>query len=121
MSKNGKPKVQVAKILAGLRFSAPDDADGKKAFPNVFELLAPLWADGKLVRQAGRMSLKPDGGSWRVSIECPTECVQTTVIVKSLKTALEEAEGAIASGKAHFGPTWQSQKKNLPVVDDLVK
>lgn len=121
MESNGKPKPERAKCLERVTFTLPDDEGGKALFPLLFDLLTPRWKEGVVTRQPGRLSLKPDGSSWRISIECPTEGLQTSFIVNSLESAFMEAECLIESGKAHWGLTWQKQKKNLPVVDEVIK
>lgn len=120
MEANGKPKAEKAKVLERVTFCLPDDESGLALFPNVYDLLTPRWKDGVITRQPGRLTLKPDGSSWRVSIECPTEGLQTTVVVKSLESALSEVEDLVTSNKAHWGLTWALQKKNLPTIDKPV-
>jgi hypothetical protein len=121
MEPKKKPKVQTAKILRDLKFANPADEEAKKAYPNLYEILCPVWREGAMVRQAGRMTLKPDGSAWRVSFECPTEGLQTSMVVEHLGTLWADVEKLLASGKCHWGLTWAKQKKNLPVVDDLIE
>ena len=121
MNENGKPKPESASCLQGVTFALPDDEAGQVLFPTLWDLLTPRWKDGKLTRQAGRLSLKPDGSSWRMSIECPTEGLQTSLLIKSLESALAEADAHCASGKAHWGLTWALQRKNLPTIDKAIE
>jgi hypothetical protein len=121
MSENGKPKPERARVLEHVTFALPDDETGKTLFPNLFDLLTPRWKDGAVTRQEGRLSLKPDGSSWRVSIECPTEGLQTSFVVHSLETLLCEAENHVSGKSCHWGLTWNLKKKNLPVLDSSIK
>lgn len=120
MNNNGKQKPQKAKVLEAITFVNVDDDGGRHLYPNIFDLLTPRWVDGQVVRQAGRLTLKPDGSSWRVSIECPTEGLQTTLVVRSLETMMPEVEDHVTSGKAHWGLTWALQRKNLPTIEKRV-
>lgn len=121
MDKKQKPKVRVAKILSNIRYLLPDDEAGKKALPNLMDCLCPQWQDGHLVKQPGRLTIRVDGPSFLVNLECPTEGVQTTVEVSSLATALQEFEKAISSNQATWKPTWKVLKKYSPTVADPIE
>lgn len=120
MDKNGKPKVEAAKLLAGVTFSTPADKEARKLVPNLFDLLCPRYRDGICTRQPGRLSIKVDGGCYRVVIECPTEGVQTALAVESIVGLAELVEALLLNGKPHWGMTWQKAKRNLPTIDDAV-
>jgi hypothetical protein len=121
LDKPKKPKVESATLLAKVKFLNPADPEDKKALPNVADLLCPRWKDGTLVRQAGRLTIKPDGAAWRVSIECPTEGLQTSFLVDSLHNLFSDAEKFLSQGKAHWALTWTRQKKNVPTIEDLIE
>ena len=115
-----KPVPQRAKLLAKLTQDQIKDEAAKKAMPNLLDVLLPIWKDGTMVRQPGRMSIVPDGGFWRVTIEAPTEGLQTTLNCDSLASILGEVEKLLADGTARWGLSWSRRKKNLPVIDDLI-
>jgi len=117
---NKKPKIETAKVLAGVTFSTPADKEARKAFPNLFDLLCPRYRDGVCTRQAGRLTVRVDGGAYRVQIECPTEQVQTIFMVESLFTLMSDTEALLLTGKLHWGMTWAKARKNLPTLDDSV-
>jgi hypothetical protein len=121
MSDKPKPKKVVPRILQNVKFSPPADQPGLKAFPTLYELLSPSWIDGKLVREGGRLSIKSDGPSFRVSIECPSEGVQTSFIVESLDKIMENSEKILSQGQMHWGLTWSRQKKNLQALDNAIE
>jgi hypothetical protein len=121
MSEKKPVKPVAAKVLESVTFQLPDDAGGQVMYPNLFDLLTPRWEGSVMTRQAGRMSIKPDGSMWRVSIECPTEGLQTSFCVRMLDTLFAEAEKHVSSGTAHWGLTWAKQKKHLPVIDSPIQ
>lgn len=121
MADKPKPKKVVPKILQNVKFSPPADPVGLEAYPTLYELLSPSWIDGKLVREGGRMTVKSDGPAFRVSIECPSEGVQTSFIVESLDKLMENAEKILSQGHMHWGLTWSRQKKNLQAIDNAIE
>lgn len=121
MEVNGKTKAERAKVLETVTFTLPDDDKAKEEYPNLYDLLVPRWKDGAVTREEGRMSIKPDGSGWRVSIECPTEGLAASFIVKSLITAFEEAEAHVSGSHCHWGLTWAVKKKNLQKLDRAVQ
>ena len=121
MEAKKKPKVESANILAAVKFTNPVDKDGRKAFPTVYDLLCPRWKEGVLVRQPGRLTIKADGAAYRVSIECPTEGLQTSVVVDNLPNLLADVEKIVSQGQCHWALTWSRQKKNQPTIEDLIE
>jgi len=116
-----KPKVEVARCLTNIKFSNPVDEAAKKEYPNLYDLLCPRWKDGALVRQPGRLTLRVEGGSYVVSIECPTEGVQTSILAHSLASVLSDLESSIKANLCNWVPTWARRKKFSPSVDDLIE
>jgi len=115
-----KPKARVAKSLQGVIVKLLKDDAAKKATPTLLDLLLPMYEGNSCVRQPGRLSIVAEGGAWRVSIECPTEGVQTSIMVNSLDSIQEELEAVLRDHKAHWGPSWKVRKKNLPTIDGSV-
>ncbi len=116
-----KPKVVSAKLLTSVKFAVPADKDGIKAYPNLYDLLVPKWDGSVCTRQAGRLSVKPDGGAWRVSIECPTEGLQTSFVVDNLTNLLADAEKIVTQSQCHWALTWSRRKKNMPTIESLIE
>ena len=121
MDPKKKPKVQAAKVLEAIKFSNPIDKDGRKLYPTLYDLLCPRWVDGILVRQPGRMTIKADGAAYRVSFDCPTEGLQTSIIVDNLPNLFADAEKIVSQGQCHWALTWSRQKKNQPTIEDLIE
>lgn len=119
---NGKkPKAMKAKLFDKVKPDKMKDDAAKKEMPNLLDVLLPIWEGSTMLRQPGRLSISPDGGSWRVTVECPTEGLQTVLMTDSLPTLLIDVEKLLASGSARWGMSWQRRKKNLPTIDDLIQ
>ena len=121
MSENKKPQVEAAKLLKNIKMISPADKEDLKATPGLHELLVPIWRANVLVRQPGRMTIKPDGSAWRVSIECPTEMLQTSFVVDSLRNLMQDVEKIVTQSLCHWGPTWERQKKYKPSLESLIE
>lgn len=116
-----KPTVEFADILKGKEVSNVQDDAGKALYPVLVDLLTPRFKDGKMTRQGGRLSLKADSGVWRMSLECPTEGLQTTCIISTLETALAEMEDHVIDGASNWEMTWARRKKQLTPLDGSVQ
>jgi len=116
-----KAQPRAAKLLSKFRPDCPKDDTAKKACPNLLDVLLPIYEDGVMVRQPGRLSVSADGGSWRVSIEAPTEQLQTVLMIDSLATLQEEVERLLASGTVKWGMSWKKRKNSLPTIDAPVQ
>ena len=121
MATNGKPKPESADLLANVVFSNPADEQGRVLYPTLFDLLAPRWKDGHQTRQPGRLSIRIDGGAYRVSIECPTEGLQTSMIVASLENLAEAVEIILMQADSHWALTYARAIKNRAVIDDAIQ
>jgi hypothetical protein len=121
MEKPKKVKAETADVLRNVKFDRPADETGTALYPILFDLLCPRWRDGVQTRKAGRLSVRCDGGAYRVSIECPTEGVQTTVLLTCLDTLVADIEAFLGSGKTHWSLTWAQQKKAGQGVDDAIQ
>jgi hypothetical protein len=89
----------------------PCDAQAEEKWPNVVACLVPQWREGKCHRQAGRLTIKPLGCVWEVTLSCPAEGVDTSVRVASLIDGLDALESLLRSGEAIWQPDWATQKK----------
>jgi len=121
MATEKKPVVEAAKILAKRAQAVLDDAEGKKAFPNVLDLLAERWQAGKMTRQPGRLSVRLEGSAIIVVIECPTEGLQTSFAVNSITTLFAEAEKILTQGLCQWQLTWDRKKNNKPVIETAIQ
>jgi len=116
-----RPGPETAKLLANVKMIVPKDDASKKAIPGLLDVMLPIWKDSIMTRQPAKMMISADGGSWRCTIECPTEGLQATFMLDSLATLLVEVDAILQSGKTSWGMSWQRRKKHLPTIDDLIQ
>jgi hypothetical protein len=121
MDDKKKPRVDVAPILKDLKLSNPDDKEDLKQLKTLVSLLLPKYHEGKMTRQPGRISIVPDGGHYRVTIEAPTEGLQTVFYVDNLHNLVADAENLVSQGKAQWGLTWARRKKNMPTIESAIE
>lgn len=121
MSEQKKPKVEAAKILSKRVQAVLSDVEGKKAYPNILDLLAERWDAGKMTRQPGRLSVRIEGAAIIVQIECPTEGLQTSFQVGSFSSLFEEAEKILTEGKCQWALTWDRKKNNRPTIETAIQ
>lgn len=89
-----------------------NDPDGKDLYPNLYACLAPVFKDDKCVRESGSIRLVIAGGWYRVTVQAPSEGVQTTITVTSLVDLLEAVESALRGGETPWVPDYNSVKKH---------
>jgi hypothetical protein len=71
----------------------------------------PQWADDKLRRSGGTLTIKPLGSYWVLTLRCPAEGVETSVPLPTLIGALDSLEASLANGDAIWKPTYEALKK----------
>lgn len=117
MKTENKVAVERAALLETLCVICPDDPTALANMPTLLDLLMPRWRDGHQTRQAGKLTIRADAAAWRIGLECPTEGVQTFMVVESLVGLLEQFELHLATGKARWQMTYAAQKKaGRPIV-----
>jgi len=120
VAKSKKPasKVTTASFLKDAVLARLDDPEGKEAYPLLFEALAPVFDGQVLTRQPGKMTIRVEGASWQVTLDFPTEVLQTRLYAPSLHDLLAKVEEFLRSGTLVFTPGWKKSKKPLPTIDD---
>jgi hypothetical protein len=98
--------------LVGVSTQCPTDAEAMKAWPNLVACLYPLWKEGKCIRQAGSMRFRLVGCYYLVTLSCPTEGVETDMVMETLVGAFDALEALLASHKAVWRPDYLAQKKS---------
>lgn len=115
---NGVPVVPIPDALKGVISRRLDDPAAKESFPGLLDLMLPKYADGKQVTQEGRITIAIRGSHWEVRLDLPTYVLQCVVIPRSLQTALEDLERAIASEAVVWSPGYSRTKKKIPTLDE---
>jgi|SRR5215475_1654223 len=98
--------------LVGVSTQCPTDSEALKAWPNVVACLYPLWREGKCIRQAGALRVRLVGCYYCVTLSCPTEGVETDLVVETLVGLFDALEGLLSSGKAVWRPDFYHTKKS---------
>jgi len=119
--KKDAPKVQVASFLKDAVTARLDDPEGLASFPTLMEALLPVYDGSTLIRQGGRLTIKPEGAHWLLTLDMPTEVLSARFCTDSLVRGLEAVEEALRSGKVVFSPGYQKNKKKLPTIDELIQ
>lgn len=116
-----KPGPEASKLLKNVAFATLKDDKGKKELPALLDILLPIWREGVMTRQPARLTIQPDGGHWRATIDCPTEGVMATFLLDNLPDLLKAVDDLLASGKAQWAMSWIKRKKHLPTIDDIIQ
>jgi len=119
-----KTKKKIATVSSFLRDAANarlDDSAALMKYPTLMECLLPVYDGSTLVRQAGKLSISPEGAHWRIKLDCPTEILSLTLAVESLVECLEALETHLNSGRAIWSPGWKKNKGKLPTIDDVIQ
>jgi hypothetical protein len=90
---------------------APQDEQGLRALPHLCNLLWPRWRNGKCTRVPGRLTIKCIGGYYVVSVNCPTEAVQSTHLFETLEGLLAALELRVQESSCIWLPDYESQKR----------
>ena len=112
--------VERAAIFNGHNPLTLKDPDAAAQYPNVCDVLFPRWKDGKQTRQRGKVTIAPLGAAYRVTVDCPTEVLETSVMLPTLCDLFGQLEAFLASGKAIWVPGYQKNRKALPTVDAVI-
>jgi hypothetical protein len=112
--------VERAAIFNGHNPLTLEDPEALALYPNVCDVLLPKWKAGAQTRQRGKVTIVPLGAAYRVTVDCPTEVLETSVMLATLIDVLGQLEAFLASGKAVWTPGYQKHRKALPTVDAVV-
>lgn len=116
-----KYKAERAACLATISAPIPSDADFAERCPTLFDLLCPRWRDNKQTRQPSRIGVKAEGSVWRVTIDCPTEGLATTILVPYLFELWPYVEAKITNREVVWIPNYDAQKRARQGVEDLLE
>ena len=99
-------------ILIGKVGLSPHDSQGHHDYPTLMQLLQPRYDDERqLTREPGSIRVSIDGSLYRISLECPTEGVQTMFATDTISEMLLQLEEHCNSSKSVWTPTWNAKKR----------
>jgi hypothetical protein len=108
--KNGRSKVEAGPVIPGIN-RVLDDAEAQETLPTLFSLLNPAFKDDKCVRLGGTLRLRVIGGYYVVTVSCPTEEKQATVVVTSLVPLVTALETALRDPMCVWLDDFEKQKR----------
>lgn len=97
-----------------------DDAAGDR-WPNLLSVMYPQTMDGKPVRLPGSLSVAVNGGYYIVTVRCPSEGLDTRLVVETLVDLLDQVERHVSSPVCVWLPDWNSTKKIRRSLDKPVQ
>lgn len=80
-------------------------------WPTLCDVMFPRHKDDAITWQAGSLSIRIEGGYYAVTLVCPSEGKQVSIVVASLTTALDDLEAILRSGQAHWRLTYSAKKE----------
>jgi hypothetical protein len=88
-----------------------DDDAGEKAHPNLYSLLAPTFTDGECKRLGATLRIKVVGAHYVVTVQCPSEELQCTLLIPTLEELLTKVDQMVQSSETKWVPDYESQKR----------
>lgn len=120
MAKAKKEQITGLPSLIAATKHAPTDHALSERCPTLHSLLQPVWKDGKCKRQSGSLRIRLIGGYYAVTLSCPTEGVETQIVLESLVDWLDAAEARLRDPGCIWTPDWESTKKTRQVrIEDV--
>jgi hypothetical protein len=98
--------------LIGKMTAALHDDTFAKDYPVLFDVLKPEYNERKrLVREAGSFRVSIDGSVYRITIECPTEGIQTVLYTSTLVDLLEQMEMHLGQPSILWTETFNAKRR----------
>jgi len=116
-----KVKAEPSEFLRDAMLRRLDDEQTATLYPTIYDLMTPRYEGQKITRLPASMSVRIDSANILVTISCPTEGLQTTIVVNSIANFLEETEKILTQGKCHWGLTWDRKKKQGQNVESAIE
>lgn len=112
MAKKKDDKPEIVALVKAAQNLSPTDETSKDTWPTLYELLRPIWKDGKCLRQAATIKLRLAGPYYLVTLSCPTEGLEATLTTDTLVCLFDQMEEFLASAACPWMPDWQQAKKS---------
>lgn len=111
MAKRKEVKPERARVLKDLQVLVPQDDEAASQYPLLIDLLLPRYEGEQCTRQGATVRIKANGTCWMVSIECPSEGMQTALGLSTLHDFCAQVERQLGGSQLNWAETWQVQKK----------
>jgi len=120
-SEEKKLELRLNPILLGKRGLSPHDDAAAQRWPSLYQLLMPVYdAQKRLCREAGAISLRIEGTTFRITLVCPSEGVSTSVLVHDLSDPLGALEGHVGRPDCPWLEVWETTKKAKQRIKDVL-
>lgn len=106
--------------LLAMRKQSPDDAELEKQAPTLYSCLQPLWKEGKCKRASGSIRVRLVGGYYQITLSCPTEGLETSMVTDTLVDVIGQLEKRLNDPACIWTPDFSEQKKSRQVKIDPV-
>lgn len=123
MAKHKEPKpLTLRERLAEIRRqqrgpSKPDDDEGQKAFPLLWEYLTTHYKDGEKDLDMPRLSVQMGDGEFLVSLGDAALAMGLSATSQTLQGAFQALETALAGGEAAWS-SWRGRRPQLKLGKD---
>lgn len=114
-----KDDVPVSVIAASKR--APDDPGLAERCPTLYRCLISIWEGGKCKRQSATLGVRQIGGYYQITLRCPTEGVETSMVTDTLIDLVDQLEARLRDPACVWTPDFASQKKARQVRIESVE
>lgn len=111
MSKKKEVKVERADVLKHVVTLVPDDSECRARYPLFTDLMLPRYVQDECTRQGATLRVKAHGTCWMLTIECPSEGIQTAMGLLTLNDLVGQVEVALAQAELNWSETWEVQKR----------
>jgi hypothetical protein len=105
------PQVDKPKIFAQKSLISPSDDPGVEKYPVLCDVLFPRQKDDIVTWKGGRLSITVEAGYYAVTLTCPSEGKQCSVMSESLTTLFADLEAVLANGQAVWRLTFDAKKE----------
>lgn len=109
--RNDRLQDLINRRLASGNGQVPNDDEGKKLFPILWQFFTRTDVNGELSKDPAAVTIRPGLGCWLVELTDPTLEVGLTAVSESLTDCLPALERALAHPQAAFRPWRGSQGK----------
>lgn len=112
MKKANKAAAETAKALEGVKQVSPSDLGSETRWPFLIDVLMPRYSEGILTRRPGTLRIEARGTAWAVTLSCPTEGLQTIIVVDTVLDLFDVLERRLTARDLHWQQTWEASKRS---------
>lgn len=111
MGKAKTSKNERARVLKDVLSMVPQDPEALSNYPLLTDLMLPRYEADVCTRVGAVLKVRAQGTCWLVTIECPSEGVQTALGCSTLHDLCGWLEKVLGQGLCNWSETWEVQKR----------